>query len=133
MRKMVLRIGEDSSWVGIVALVVGLNVYWSGVLAVFGDYFEQVTGSPLLDLENVESILSAAEAQALIGTYGEVARNLYWDFFIMDFLAPPVVFGSFVLLWVVLLRHRTHRWNERVLNSPLLWLPLGAGFFRVQQ
>ena len=129
MKKIILHLGKMLHPVSIVALVIGLNVYWLAVLEAFGAYFERIAGAPLLDLENVSAILPAAEAQQLIAAYGDEARTLYWQFFVMDSLAPPLVFASFALLWVALLQRSNHAWATRFLHSPLLFLPLGVGFF----
>lgn len=129
MQQIILRLGKQFNLAGIVALVLGLNLYWSGVLEVFGAYFQQTVGAPLLDLENVQAILPTGEAAALVATYDDTARELYWQFFMMDTVAPPLVFASYALLWVVLLKSVAHPWAARFLNSPLLFIPLGVGFF----
>ncbi|MDJ0757498.1 MAG: hypothetical protein QNJ45_28450 [Ardenticatenaceae bacterium] len=129
MRKLIVFLGEKIHPAAVIALVVGLNAYWTGILEAFGAHFVTVSGFPLLDLQNVERILSAGEAQALIANYGPEAQTLYWSFFIMDNLMPPLVFSSFAVLWVVLLRRFPHRIADRLLNSPLLLVPLGVGLF----
>jgi hypothetical protein len=113
----------------ILALILALNIYWSGTLNAFGAHFEAVAGAPLLDLQNVGSILSAEDAAALVGSYSLEARSLYWSFFILDNLMPPLVFGVFALLWVYCLRRIDARWAARLLASPFLLLPFGVGLF----
>ena len=129
MRQLLLSVGKRWPVSGIVALVIGLNVYWSVLLEQFGAHFERVAGAPLLDLENVESILSASEAAALIARYSQEGQTLYWQFFVLDTLFPPIVFASFALLWVAMLKNVTAPLVVRFLNSPLLLIPLGVGFF----
>ncbi|NOK62762.1 MAG: hypothetical protein GFH27_549305n184 [Chloroflexi bacterium AL-W] len=109
--------------------VVGLNTYWVLTLNAFGVHFAQVAGAPLLDLENVRGILDATAALTLIQSYSPDARNLYWVFFVLDNLMPPIVFGSFALLWISLLSYLPGRWGDVLPTSPLILLPLGVGFF----
>jgi hypothetical protein len=124
MRSIIRRLGETLSPVSIVALVIGLNVYWVGILGAFSAHFEQVAGAPLLDVQNVSAIMSASDAQRLIATYNNEAQTLYWQFFVMDNIMPPLVFSSFALLWVMLLRQRSRLWIDQFFNSPLLFVPL---------
>lgn len=125
----IVWMGERLPVWAIVALVIGLNLYWTAVLNAFGAHFTQVSGQVLLDLQNVDGILSSAEAHALIERYSSEARTLYWIFFGLDNIFPPLVFGSFALLWVRLLRADGPHWERTLRRSPLLWLPLGVGFF----
>lgn len=127
--RWIVGIGERLPVWAIIALIVGLNLYWSGVLNAFGAHFAQVSGHALLDLQNVGGILSSTDAYALMSRYNVEARSLYWIFFGLDNFFPPLVFGSFALLWVHLLRTDGPRWERTLRQSPLLWLPLGVGFF----
>lgn len=129
MQKTIVKLGSTLHPTLIVGLLVGLNIYWVGILEIFGDYFERVAGAPLLDLQNTQGVLTVEAAQALISTYNDTARALYWPFFILDNILPPLVFGTFALLWVLLLRSDSRRWAARFLASPLLLIPLGVGFF----
>jgi len=113
----------------ILILIVGLNIYWGLTLSAFGSHFEQLANAPLLDLENVGSILSPEAAMTLVTSYSSEARSLYWVFFILDNLIPPIVFGSFALLWAYAIRHFPPDWANRLLRSHLLLLPLGVGLF----
>lgn len=116
MRKSIVKLGSTLHPTIIVGVLLGLNIYWVGILDIFGDYFERVAGAPLLDLQNTQGILSPDAAQSLIARYNEPARNLYWSFFIMDNVMPPLVFGMFSLLWVLLLRNDSRRWNNLSLS-----------------
>lgn len=114
---------------GIIVLIVLLNVYWVITLEAFGTQFEQVANAPLLDLQNVERILSPQEATDLITSYSPEARTLYWVFFILDNLMPPIVFGSISLLWAYALQRFPAKWVNQLSTSPLLMVPFGVGFF----
>ena len=115
----------------ILLVIIGLNIYWSLTLNAFGAHFQQVAGTTLLDLENVGGILSPQAAADHISAYSTEARSLYWQFFTLDNLMPPLVFGSFVLLWIYCL-HRT-RFNlaRSIEASPVLFIPFGVGLFDV--
>lgn len=117
------------SLLAILVIIVGLNIYWSFTLNAFGAHFEAVAQAPLLDLQNVGSILSPQAAAALITSYSPEARSLYWVFFILDNLLPPLVFGAFALLWAYTFRHFPGRWAEVLPSSPLVLIPLGVGLF----
>jgi hypothetical protein len=125
----IVQLGKKLQPSTIIGLLLGLNIFWVGILNSFGTYFERAAGAPLLDLQNTQGILTTAAAQALISGYSEAARALYWPFFIMDNILPPLVFGMFSLLWVLLLRKNARSWAKRFLACPLLLLPLGVGFF----
>lgn len=112
-----------------IVLIVGLNVYWTITLEMFGRQFEQVAGVLPIDLLNVSGILTTAEAQAQIARYSQAARTLYWSFFVMDNIVPLLAFGSYTLLWVYLLRRHSNPLFDRLLNSPLLLIPFGVGLF----
>jgi hypothetical protein len=114
----------------ILLLVIGLNAYWTLTLAAIGPQFEQIANAPLLDLQNVMGVLSAEDALALVNTYSTEARSFYWQFFTLDNLMPPLVFGSFALLWAWLLQRFPGRWTW-LSSSPLLFVPFGVGFFDI--
>jgi hypothetical protein len=127
--RQIVRWGSAIHPVLSVAIIVGLNVYWTVTLDMFGRQFEQVAGALPIDLLNVAGILSAAEAREQIATYRQEAKTLYWSFFVMDNIMPPLVFGSFTLLWVPLLRRHANRIFDQLLNSPFMLIPFGVGFF----
>lgn len=113
----------------ILIVIVGLNVYWSFTLSAFGTQFEQVSGYQPLDLQNVQQILSPQAAIAQAATYSAEAKAMYWSFFILDNLMPPLVFGSFILLWASVLARNPNPVTQRILGSPLMFIPLGVGLF----
>jgi hypothetical protein len=115
----------------ILLIIIGLNIYWSLTLNAFGAHFQQVAGTTLLDLENVGGILSPQAAADHISTYTTEARSLYWIFFVLDNLMPPLVFGSFVLLWIYCLHHTPFTLARRIESSPLLLIPFGVGLFDI--
>ncbi|MFZ4816270.1 MAG: hypothetical protein ACOYL5_17175 [Phototrophicaceae bacterium] len=123
------RIGSAIDGFSIVLMIVVLLFSWSLTLQSFGQHFKDVTGSPVLDLENVQSILTVEQALTLINGYSPAAKSLYWSFFIMDNLMPPLVFGSFALLWAKLFSSSSAALAKRLLNSPILLVPLGVGLF----
>lgn len=129
MRHAIHKLAHAISLPALLALVIGLNIYWSVMLNSFERQFVAQTGAPLLDLQNVESILTGEEALQLISQYSAEARTLYWQFFVMDGIMPPLVFGVFVLLWVRLLAPLRYRWSGWLLDSYLLLIPLGVGLF----
>jgi len=123
------RIGATLHPITIVLIIVALNISWTLTLDMFGRHFQAVAGAPLLDLQNVRSILSVDQAAALISTYSNEAKSLYWSFFIMDNLMPPLVFGAFALLWAKLFHDSALVLFKRLTDSPILLLPLGVGLF----
>lgn len=123
------RVGSEMSLISILVLILVLNVSWTLTLELFGQHFSRVAGLPLLDLQNVRGVLDVQQATTLISGYSTEAKSLYWSFFIMDNLMPPLVFGSFALLWAKLFSHSTAALPKRLLNSPILLIPLGVGVF----
>jgi hypothetical protein len=116
----------------ILILVVALNVYWTVTLTVFDIQFQQVSGLQLLDLQNSfapDEIITTQSAISQIATYSQEAKALYWSFFILDNIMPHLAFSAFALLWVYFLRSTPNRMTVWLLNSPLLFIPLGVGFF----
>jgi hypothetical protein len=133
MKALQLIINDWATRLGlgwIILLVVGLNGYWSLTLEAIGSHFQQIAGAPLLDLQNVNGILSAEAALALVADYSPEARNFYWIFFVLDNLMPPIVFGSFSLLWAYLLQRFPANWTT-LATSPLLFVPWGVGLFDI--
>lgn len=115
----------------ILLVIIGLNLYWSLTLNAFGAHFQQVAGTTLLDLENVGGILHPQAAAEHISAYSTEARSLYWLFFILDNLMPPLVFGSFLLLWIYCLPRIEFAWARHSLANYLLLIPPGVGFFDI--
>jgi hypothetical protein len=116
----------------IVALVLGINVYWAVTLHMFDINFQSVAGLQLLDLQNSltsDAIITTQRALAQIATYTPQAKSLYWSFFILDNIMPHLAFSSYALLWVYFLRSNPTRLTTRLMASPLLLIPLGVGFF----
>jgi hypothetical protein len=127
--RSIIWTGERLPLWAVVALVLALNVYWTAILNAFGSHFIAVSGQRLLDLVNVEGILSVDAALALIQQYNVAAQSLYWIFFGLDSFFPPLVFGSFALLWVHLLRMDGLRWETVARHSAILLVPFGVGLF----
>lgn len=123
------KLADKLSLPVILGIIIFLNVYWGITLNAFGTYFEQIAGQPLLDLQNVGGILSVQEATQLITSYSSEAKTLYWIFFILDNLMPPIVFGSFILLWVFLFQRMPQKWGMWLSKSGCILIPLGVGFF----
>jgi len=116
----------------LVCIIVALNVYWLATLQAFDTQFQQVAGYPLLDLQNdlaPATMITPAKVQAQIATYTPQAKTLYWSFFTLDNIMPPLVFGPFALLWVYFLNNQPNRVSKRLLHSPFILLPLGVDFF----
>ncbi len=109
--------------------IAALVAYWSGILEVIGSHFLVVANAPLLDLENVQSILTADEALAVVQQYNGSAQTLYLIFFILDTIFPPIVFGSFALLWAFILQRTPFSWMKFFRGSPILLIPFGVGVF----
>ncbi|MCU0494808.1 MAG: hypothetical protein MUD01_24750 [Chloroflexaceae bacterium] len=129
LRDGIIWLGTRMHPLLIVGLIVVLNIYWGVTLAMFGAEFQRVAGSQPIDLQNVSGIISAQQALAQIATYTSETRALYWLFFVLDTLFPPLVFTSFALLWAYILNRQPGRLFERLLHSPLLLIPFGVGFF----
>ncbi len=129
LRNLLIRLGDAIHPLTIVAIIVGLNVYWTVTLAMYGAQFQQLAGYLPIDLQNVDNILTPEQALAQIATYTPDVKTLYWSFFILDNIMPPLVFAAFALLWVYFLRRGANRLFDRLLDSPFLLIPLGVGFF----
>lgn len=132
IRRAIVHIGSTVHPITIVFAVIALNIYWVLLLQPLGVQFQQVAGYPLLDLQNdlmPETILSPDRVMEQISTYTTETKTLYWSFFILDNIMPPLAFGSFALLWVVLLKRNPTRVTQWLLNSVILLIPLGVGFF----
>ncbi len=117
----------------IILLIFALFTFWTYTLNAFSSLFFQVSGQPLLDLENRNSILSVDAAMNLIRSYNIEARKMYWSFFILDNAVPFVVFGSLSLLWVNILKRYNHSFAQNLLNSSFVLLPLGVGLFDIAE
>ncbi len=112
--------------------LISLNVYWVITLGAFDTQFRQLTGYPLLDLQNSlspDSIITPAKIREQIATYSQEAKTLYWSFFILDNIMPPLTFSSVALMWVYLLRSNPNRLYNRILNSYVVLIPVGVGVF----
>lgn len=129
LQYLIIRLGSVIHPVLTVLIIVGLNLYWTVTLDMYGRQFRQVAGYLPIDLQNVSRIISPAEGLAQIATYTQEAKTLYWSFFILDNIMPPLVFTSFALLWVYFLRANANRLFDRLLDSPFILIPLGVGFF----
>jgi hypothetical protein len=128
-RQLVIRIGEKVHPIPLLIVIVALNISWTVTLEMFGTHFRLVAGQPLLDLENVRQIYTVEQGLTLINQYSSEARSLYWVFFILDNIMPPLVFGAFALLWGSLLARNPNRISKWLLSSPLLLIPFGVGLF----
>lgn len=117
--------------VAIVAWLLVVNVQWVVTLQAFGAHFEQSAGAPLLDLVNVQGVLTPEAALRLIDTYTNDDIALYWVFFVMDNVVPLLSFGAFALLWAMLLRRSRLSWGTRVAHSWLILLPFAVGGFDI--
>lgn len=129
VQNLIIRAGTALPPMIIVLLIAGLNIYCGVTLDAFGRHFQQISGYLPIDLQNVGAILTAQQALEQIATYTSDTISLYWSFFILDNLMPPLVFGTFALLWVYYLKGQRHPFAGRLLNSPLLLIPLGVGLF----
>jgi hypothetical protein len=129
VRSMIYTVGSRLGIVTILVLIVALNASWLATLNAFGAHFEQVSGYPLIDLQNTSSILSASAAVGQIATYSSDARSLYWSFFILDNIMPPLTFGALALLWAYYLSRGRGGLVARLKNSPFLLIPFGVGLF----
>lgn len=131
LQNLIIRIETSLSFWSILAIVIGLNIFWTVTLEAFGSTFEQTAGIRPLDLQNVSEVLSAPVALEQISTYSTEARTLYWSFFILDNIVPLVTFGAFSLLWSYFMRRDRNSILQRLLHSPFLLIPLGVGFFDI--
>lgn len=129
LRNLLYHVGSKSSIITILALIIALNASWLVTLDVFGAQFEQVSGYQPIDLQNTSSILSASAAVEQVSTYPTEARSLYWSFFILDNIMPPLTFGVLSLLWAYYLSRGRGSLVARLKNSPFLLIPFGVGLF----
>jgi hypothetical protein len=116
----------------LVGAAIGLNIYWFVTLSAFDTQFRQLSGYPLLDLQNdlqPERMITAAKVRTQIATYSQEAKTLYWSFFILDNIMPPLTFSSVALLWVYFLHSNPNPFFNRLLNSYFVLIPVGVGFF----
>ncbi len=132
LRGLVLAWGSQiNPWL-LLCIIGALNVNWLVTLQAFGTQFQQVAGYPLLDLQNdllPATMITPAKVQAQIAAYTPQAKTLYWSFFTLDNIMPPLVFGSFALLWVYFLKSQPNRMSKRLLHSSFILIPLGVGAF----
>lgn len=128
---LISRAGGALHPAAILALIVALNVQWTITLQAFGQQFEKTTGAPVLDLQNVEGVLSPSAAQAVISEYSDVAVSMYWTFFAMDNIVPLLSFGSFALLWAYFLSRSAWTLSARLRASWFMLIPFGVGFFDI--
>jgi hypothetical protein len=113
----------------LVVTILLLNAAWLVTLAAVGEQFRRLAGVPLLDLQNSVlpgEAMTPARALEQIATYPPEAIALYWVFFALDNVMPPLVFGAFALLWANLLRDRPGR---LLLGTPAVLVPFGVGAF----
>jgi hypothetical protein len=132
LRRYVVDIGARADRRLLVAVLVLLNATWLVILGAIGAQFERTAGVPLLDLQNSlapADVVTPSRALAQIATYPPEAVGLYWSFFVLDGVMPPLVFGCFALLWANLLHHRSDRASRLLLGGPLALVPLGVGAF----
>lgn len=132
LHRFVVRFGSRIHAGILVVGLVALNAAWLIMLRALGTHFQSVAGYPLLDLQNSlspDAVMTPSRVLAQIATYSSEAKSVYWSFFILDNIMPPLTFGIFALLWVYLLRSNPHRLTQRLLGSYLLLVPLGVGVF----
>lgn len=132
LQHLIVDWGSKVNPILLIFSVIALNVYWTTILDPLGRQFEAVSGLPMLDLQNSlspDSILTPQRFMDQIATYSSEAKTLYWSFFILDNIMPPLAFGSFALLWVLLLKRNPTRLTQWLLGSYILLIPLGVGFF----
>lgn len=132
VRERIVQWGSQiNPWL-LVCIVVTLNLYWVVTLGAFDTQFRAVSGFPLLDLQNdldPQRIMTPTKALQQINSYSQEAKTLYWSFFILDNIMPPLTFSSFALLWVYFLRSQPNRLYQRLLNSSFVLIPVGVGVF----
>lgn len=118
-------------WLALMTVVL-LSAAWQVTLTAFDTHFRSISGLPLLDLQNdlrPGELMTTSTALSQIQTYTVEARSTYWTFFVLDCLAPPVVFGAYAILWASLLARCRTPFAERALRRGVLLLPLGVGPF----
>ncbi len=132
LRRVVVDTGRRLDRRLLVVTILLLNAAWLSTLAAVGEQFRRAAGVPLLDLQNSVlpgEVMTPSRALEQIAGYPPEAISLYWSFFILDNIMPPLVFGSFALLWANLLHDRPGRLRRLLLATPALLVPFGVGAF----
>jgi hypothetical protein len=132
LQGLIVDLGSKVNPFLLIFAVIALNVYWVLLLQPLDTHFRAVSGYPLVDLQNEmtpEGMITPERFMDQIATYTSEAKTFYWAFFILDTIMPPLTFGSFALLWVLLLRRNPTRITQWLLGSYVLLIPLSVGFF----
>ena len=132
LRQVVVDAGARVDRRRLVVTIVLLNAAWLVTLAAIGEQFRRAAGGPLLDLQNSVlpgEVMTPSRALEQIAAYPPEAIGLYWSFFVLDNLMPPLVFGAFALLWANLLHDRPGRLRRLLLGTPAVLVPFGVGAF----
>ena len=132
LRRIVVDTGGRLDRRLLVVTILLLNAAWLVTLAAIGEQFRRAAGVPLLDLQNSVlpgEAMTPSRALEQIAAYPPDAVGLYWSFFVLDGIVPPLVFGAFALLWANLLRDRPGRLQRLLLGTPALLVPFGVGAF----
>lgn len=132
IKKLVMTLGTRISPVLLGVLAVALNVFWVVILFVINEQFLEVTGHPLLDLQNSLSpnkIITPAKVLEQLADYTQASVFVYWIFFLLDNIMPHLAFGSLGLLWVYFWRSNPNRLYNRLLGGYAMLIPLGVGLF----
>jgi len=122
-------IGSKIHFLTALLVPVLLLACWTFTLDAFGKLFQNISGQKVLDLMNVQKILSAEEAYNVISIYSMDAKILYWVFFVMDNVVPLIAFASLSLIWVNILKRYENKWIEKFYGSIFILIPWGVGFF----
>lgn len=128
---VIARAGRALHPLATIALVLALNVQWTFTIQAFGREFERAADVPVLDLQNVQGVLSPTAAQELISAYSPADVSLYWTFFAMDNVVPLLCFGSFAVLWAFFLSRSRWAISGRLAKSWFLLIPFGVGAFDI--
>lgn len=132
LHKLVVSLGTGVHPGWLLIAVVGLNAFWVITLGAFDTQFRQLAGYPLLDLQNSispDAVMTPANMRTQIASYSQEAKTLYWSFFILDNIMPPLAFSSVALMWVSLLHSNPNRLYTRLLDSYVVLIPVGVGIF----
>jgi hypothetical protein len=132
VHQLVLAVGNRVDGRLVVITLLALNISWLIMLRAIGGQFEEVAGVPLLDLQNeigTDAMMTPDRMTDQIASYTQGAKTLYWSFFILDNIMPPLTFGVFSLLWVRFFRSHPGSVVQRLVHSYALLIPLGVGFF----
>jgi hypothetical protein len=116
----------------IVALVFALNCVWLTMLNALESHFASVSEYRFPDVQinlSPEQFAYPSIMLEQIGSYSEDAKMVYWIFFMLDNIMPPLVFGSFSFLWARLLNAYPDRLSRWIASSYILLIPFGVGFF----